>query len=107
MYADRLFNQSDSAKFSYYDYTYYGNALSGAKQPEKAIEMYQKALQQEDMDNKAKRAGVIKQLSDAYREKEDYPNAIKYYKEYLDNIEKASANDMALLAGLYMQHTER
>ena len=103
MYADRLFNQSDSAKFSYYDYTYYGNALSGAKQPEKAIEMYQKALQQEDMDNKAKRAGVIKQLSDAYREKEDYPNAIKYYKEYLDNIEKASANDIALLASLYMQ----
>ena len=103
MYADRLFNQSDSAKFSYYDYTYYGNALSGAKQPEKAIEMYQKALQQEDMDNKAKRAGVIKQLSDAYREKEDYPNAIKFYKEYLDNIEKPSANDMAFLAGLYMQ----
>ena len=103
MYADRLFNQSDSAKFSYYDYTYYGNALSGAKQPEKAIEMYQKALQQEDMDNKAKRAGVIKQLSDAYREKEDYPNAIKFYKEYLDNIDKPSANDMALLAGLYMQ----
>ena len=103
MYADRLFNQSDSAKFSYYDYTYYGNALSGAKQPEKAIEMYQKALQQEDMDNKAKRAGVIKQLSDAYREKEDYPNAIKFYKEYLDNIDKPSANDMAFLAGLYMQ----
>ena len=103
MYADRLFNQSDSAKFSYYDYTYYGNALSGAKQPEKAIEMYKKALEQEDMDNKAKRAGVIKQLSDAYREKEDYPNAIKYYQEYLDNIEKPSANDMALLAGLYMQ----
>ena len=102
-YADALFNKSDSAKFSYYDYTYYGNALSGAKQPEKAIEMYQKALQQEDMDNKAKRAGVIKQLSDAYREKEDYPNAIKFYKEYLDNIDKPSANDMALLAGLYMQ----
>ena len=52
MYADALFNKSDSAKFSYYDYTYYGNALSGAKQHEKAIEMYQKALQQEDMDNR-------------------------------------------------------
>ena len=103
MYADRLFNQSDSAKFSYYDYTYYGNALSGAKQPDKAIEMYKKALEQEDMDNKAKRAGVIKQLSDAYLEKEDYENAIKYYNEYLSNMEKPSANDMAALAGLYMQ----
>ena len=82
MYADALFNKSDSAKFSYYDYTYYGNALSGAKQHEKAIEMYQKALQQEDMDNKAKRAGVIKQLSDAYKAQEDFPNAIKNYEEY-------------------------
>ena len=104
MYADRLFNQSDSAKFSYYDYTYYGNALSGAKQPDKAIEMYKKALEQEDMDNKAKRAGVIKQLSDAYLEKEDYPNAIKHYEEYLQNVEKATANDIATLASLHMQH---
>lgn len=104
MYADRLFNQSDSAKFSYYDYTYYGNALSGANQPDKAIEMYKKALEQEDMDNKAKRAGVIKQLSDAYKSKEDYPNAIKHYMEYLDNMEKSTANDLAALAGLHMQH---
>ena len=89
MYADALFNKSDSAKFSYYDYTYYGNALSGAKQHEKAIEMYQKALQQEDMDNKAKRAGVIKQLSDAYKAQEDFPNAIKNYEEYLNTVEKA------------------
>jgi len=103
MYADRLFNQSDSAKFSYYDYTYYGNALSGAKQADKAIEMYKKALEQEDMDNKAKRAGVIKQLSDAYLEKEDYANAINYYDEYLKNMDKPTANDLAGLASLYMQ----
>ncbi len=104
MYADRLFNQSDSAKFSYYDYTYYGNALSGAGQAQKAIEMYQKALQQEDMDNKAKRAGVIKQLSDAYMAQEDYPNAIKQYEEYLKNVDQATANDIAALAGMHMQH---
>ena len=107
MYADALFNKSDSAKFSYYDYTYYGNALNGAKQHEKAIEMYQKALQQEDMDNKAKRAGVIKQISDAYKAQEDYPNAIKNYQEYLDNIEKASANDIAALAQLHVQHASK
>ena len=107
MYADALFNKSDSAKFSYYDYTYYGNALSGAKQHEKAIEMYQKALQQEDMDNKAKRAGVIKQLSDAYKAQEDYPNAIKNYQEYLANVEKASANDIAGLAQLHVQHASK
>ena len=104
MYADRLFNQSDSAKFSYYDYTYYGNALSGAKQHDKAIAMYKKALEQEDMDNKAKRAGVIKQLSEAYQQQEDYPNAIKHYEDYLKNIDKATANDVAALASMHMQH---
>ena len=103
-YADRLFNASDSAKFSYYDYTYYGNALSGAKKLPEAIEMYKKALEQEDMDNKAKRAGVIKQLSDAYQQQEDYPNAIKHYEDYLNNVEKATANDMATLASMHMQH---
>ena len=104
MYADALFNKSDSAKFSYYDYTYYGNALIGAKQPQKAIEMYEKALKQEDMDNKAKRAGVVKQLSDAYRDMEDFPNAIKHYKDYLASMEKPTANDLAALASLHMQH---
>ena len=104
MYADALFNKSDSAKFSYYDYTYYGNALIGAKQPQKAIEMYEKALKQEDMDNKAKRAGVVKQLSDAYRDMEDFPNAIKHYKDYLASMEKPTANDIAALASLHMQH---
>ena len=104
MYADRLFNQSDSAKFSYYDYVYYGKALSGAKQHDKAIAMYLKALEQEDLDNKAKRAGVIKDLSDAYQQQEDYPNAIKHYEDYLNNIDKATANDIAALASLHMQH---
>ena len=104
MYADALFNKSDSAKFSYYDYTYYGNAYVGAKNHEKAIEMYELALAQEDMDNKAKRAGVVKQLSDAYKAKEDYPNAIKHYKDYLSNQEKPTAMEMAGLASLHMQH---
>lgn len=101
-FADALFHKSDSAKISYYDYTYYGNAYAGAKQYEKAIEMYEMALSQEDMDNKAKRAGVVKLLSDVYKDKEDYPNAIKFYKEYITYIDKPIANDIAGLAGLYV-----
>ena len=66
--------------------------------------MYEKALQQEDLDNKAKRAGVIKDLSDAYQEQEDYPNAIKHYEDYLKNVDKTTANDIAALASLHMQH---
>lgn len=99
-YADALFNKSDSAKFSYFDYTYYGNAYNGKKDYNKAIEMYNKALTM-DIDNKDKRAGVVKQLSDAYQNMEDYDNAIKYYEEYIKTISKASAADKAGLASLY------
>lgn len=99
-YADALFNKSDSAKFSYFDYTYYGNAYSGKKDYAKAIEMYQKALTM-DIDNKDKRAGVVKQMSDAYKQMDDYENAIKYYQDYLANVSKASASDKVGLAQLY------
>lgn len=99
-YADALFNKSDSLKESYFDYTYYGNAYSGKKEYAKAIEMYKKALSL-DIENKDKRAGVVKQLSDAYKQMDDYDNAIKYYNEYLSDVSKASASDKAGLASLY------
>lgn len=99
-YADALFNKSDSAKFSYFDYTYYGNAYSGKKEYAKAIEMYEKALTM-DIDNKDKRSGVVKQMSEAYKQMDDYDNAIKYYEEYLSDVSKASASDKAGLATLY------
>lgn len=102
-YADALFNKSDSAKFSYYDYTYYGNALSGAKRHDEAIAMYEKALQQ-DIDNKDKRAGVIKQLAEAYKQKDDYVNAIKTYNEFLEAVSAPTATDYAGLAQLYTQY---
>lgn len=101
-YANDLFQNSDTTKYTYYDYTYYGNALSGAKQYDKAIEMYNEALKQQFDDN-SKRAGVIKQLTDAYKMKDDYENAIKTYNEYLAAIGTAGPNDYAGLAQLYTQ----
>lgn len=103
VYADALFNKSDSAKFSYFDYTYYGNALSGAKKHTEAIEMYKKALEQ-DFEDKSKRAGVIKQLAEGYKQNDDYENAIKTYQEFLTAVEKPSANDVVGLALLYTQY---
>ena len=102
-FADRLFNKSDSANISYMDYVYYGNALNGLKKHDEAINMYMKALDQE-FDNKDKRAGVIKTLSDAYKGTKDYENAIKYYEKYLNEVSKASASDYAGLGQLYVQH---
>jgi len=102
-YADRLFNKSDSANISYMDYVYYGNALNGDKQHEKAIEMFVKALDQE-FDNKDKRAGVIQTLANAYKGMGDYPNAIKYYGQYLEEVSKTSAADFHSYAQLHVQH---
>ena len=102
-YADRLFNKSDSANISYMDYVYYGNALNGLKRHDEAIAMFQKALDQ-DFDNKDKRAGVIQTLANAYKGMEDYPNAIKYYEQYLNEVTKASASDYHSFAQLHVQH---
>ena len=75
------------------------------KEYDKAVAMYQKALEQK-IDNNEKRAGVIKQLSDCYLAKEDYSNAIKYYQDYLTTLGNASANDAAALAQIYIQYAD-
>lgn len=105
-YADRLFNKSDSANISYMDYVYYGNALNGAKRHDEAISMFQKALEQE-FDNKDKRAGVVQTLANAYKGREDYPNAIKYYQQYLNEVSKASASDYHSFAQLHVKHSDK
>ena len=102
-YADKLFNKSDSANISYMDYVYYGNALNGLKRHDEAINMFKKALDQE-FDNKDKRAGVIQTLANAYKGIEDYPNAIKFYEQYLNEVTKASAADYHSFAQLHVQH---
>ena len=105
-FADRLFNKSDSANLSYMDYVYYGNALNGLKRHDEAIAMFQKALDQQ-FDNKDKRAGVIQTLANAYKGMEDYPNAIKYYEQYLAEVSKASASDYHSLAQLHIKNSDK
>ncbi len=95
-YADALFNKSDSAKFSARDYQYYGYAYMGTEEYDKAIEMFDKALEMNpDMND------VRKQLSDAYIAKQDYVKGLALYDEYLQNVEKASVSDLDGLAKLY------
>ena len=104
IYADALFHKSDSADFSYLDYTYYGNVLVGIQKIDEAISMYHQALKQKDIDVDNKKATIYRQLSLAYKEKEDFPNAITHYKDYLTLMKNPSANDIAGLANLYLQH---
>lgn len=104
-YADRLFNKSDSAKLTYFDYSYYGNALNGAKKHDEAIAAYKQALTME-FDSSDKKAGVVKQLADAYKGIDDYENAVKYYDQYLKDVSHASLTDYADLGRLYLQYAD-
>lgn len=101
-YADALFNRSDSAKISGYDYTYYGTALKNAKQYDKAVEMFQKAAEA-NKDNKEQLNMTHKNLSDAYIAMDDFENGTKYYDLYLSEKEKPSAYDIAGLASIYQK----
>lgn len=101
-YAEALFNNSDSVKISGFDYTYYGTALKNAKQFDKAIEMFQNAAN-ENKNNKEQLNIARKNLADTYVAKEDFDNGIKFYNEYLSNIEKPSAFDFAGLGTIYQK----
>ncbi len=105
-YADALFNKSDSAKFSYFDIVYYGNALKGNKEYGKAIEQYKKALTM-DIDDKDKRAGIYKEMADAYKSEDNYDEAIKCYRQYMDGLDKASATDYVGLGQMYIQRADK
>lgn len=99
-YADRLFNASDSAKISGYDYTYYGQAYLANKQYDNAVDMYKKALAA-NADSKDLANSNRKSLSDAYLAKGDHANAISYYEEYLKNVKEPTATDLAGLGTIY------
>ena len=101
-YADALFNRSDSAKISGFDYTYYGTALKNAKQYDRAIEMFLKAADA-NKDNKEQLSMTHKNLSDAYIAMDDFANGTKYYDLYLNSKDKPSAYDIAGLASIYQK----
>jgi len=79
--ADRLFNQSDKADFTYLDYRYYGKALSQTKKYDQAIEQYKKAIEAD-----SSHVELWKDISDMYTSKNDYPNAVAAYNSYLNSL---------------------
>ena len=101
-YADRLFNQSDSAHFTGEDYTYYGTALLQAKKYDDAIAAFQKSAEF-NKDNATQLNIVNKNLADAYLAKNDYDNAVSYYQKYLSGKSNPSAYDIAGLGTIYQQ----
>ncbi len=106
VYADRMLNQSDSVKMNPEIYGVYAKALNGAKKYEEAIEVYKKTLELE-FDSQDKKAGVIKDLADAYKGIDDYENAVFYYDQFLKTVSHASLSDYADLGRLYLQYADK
>ncbi|MGI6223945.1 MAG: tetratricopeptide repeat protein [Prevotella sp.] len=113
-FADKLFNQSDSAHFTGEDYTYYGTALKLAQKYDEALNAYSKALEMNKGNEKQTKL-LYGNLSEVYMEKQDFDNAVKYlqmsfgseptFQEYFqladiytrvgDALVKANRNDEA------------
>lgn len=97
-YADKLFNQSDSAHFTGEDYTYYGTALKLVNRNDEAMEAFKKAIEF-NKDNSKQLVILNKHISDLYLAKEDYDNAISYLRKTF--AEKPTMDDFENLAGIY------
>ena len=101
-YADLFFNKSNNPDISYYDYTYYGQALKSTKQLDLAIEQFKKALKLDSM-----QIGFWKDISDMYAEKPDYPNAISNYLKYMRALsdDKKSSEVIITLGKMYYNYS--
>ena len=101
MYADLFFNKSDKPEISYYDYTYYGQALRSTKKFDLAIEQFRNAFKLDTT-----QIGFLKDISDMYGEKEDYKNSISAYQIYLKSLpeQKKSSELIIKLGRLYLTY---
>ena len=104
-YGDVLFNKvdKDSVNISEMDHLYHAKALIGVERFDDAIAELQKGLQIEAEDKSA-HADLYKTLSDAYKAKKEFPDAIDNYRKFLDTTKDAEATDWAGLGMLYMQY---
>lgn len=96
-FADALFNNSDSAKFTSRDYLYLGHAYKGSGNTDKAIESFNKSY---ELDNT--QADVLKLISDTYLDAKNYDKAVEYLNQYLAKEDSKKVSDYTALAKIYM-----
>lgn len=102
VYAEKLFNKTDTLKFIANDYLFYGDALSNLGRTEDAIAAYKKV---KDID--PERNDISKLISDVYTKNKDFTNAIASYKQYLQDLgEQANANHYRALADIYIDQMD-
>lgn len=99
-YGDRLFNESDSAKFNAIDYQNYGTAKQSLKQYDEAVKAFETVLSMDGVNSEVKN-DINKNISDAYKAKGDYALAGEWYQKYLNGKSAKTAYDMSNLASIY------
>ena len=95
-YAEKL--MSSSAEKNAGDYNYYGQALAGAEQHEKAIEQFTKAF---SMDGEAYKN--LQAISEAYSALGNTDKALEYSIQYLDKNPDAKPSEFSKLALIYVE----
>jgi tetratricopeptide (TPR) repeat protein len=97
-YADLFFNKSTNPDISYFDYTYYGQALRYTKQYNLAIQQFKNALKLD-----SSQVGFWKDISDMYGEIPDLKNAISSYETYMKflPLEKKTSDIILNLGKMY------
>ena len=105
-YADKLFNQSDSTKITQSDYLYYGYAYMGNKEYQKAIDMFNQSLANNE-NNASDKSDALKNIASCYSEMGDINKAAETFDQYLKSLKTINATDYNELAKMWMNQAER
>ena len=105
-FINRYFNETDSAKFNEYDHYYTALIYNALNDKENAYKQYDKALELVNDSSMIKRWDILKAVSDNYVQDKNFPNAIRYYRDYLQAKKNATMNDWAGLGTLYSKHSD-
>ena len=105
-YIHRYFNETDSAKFSEYDHYYTALIYNALNDKENAYKQYDKALELVNDSSMIKRWDILKAVSDNYVQDKNFPNAIRYYRDFLAAKKNATMTDWAGLGSLYSKQSD-
>lgn len=94
--AEKFFAHNDPTKiYTSNDYTTYAEVLTQLGRHDEAVAMYEKAVE-----INPEKTEILKNLSSAFMDKEDYVKAAYYYQKFVDAGEHTT-NDLFVLAGRY------
>lgn len=101
-YGQKLFNTSDTIKYTVNDYTYYGDALTNLGRYDEAVANY-KHLSEADASNK----DANKLISGVYTKAGKFQEAVAAYEQYLQDIgDAATYKDYDSFADIYLAQSE-